>query len=155
MSAVVHDPLIAGREAFCAQQWERAYELLSAADAARTLPPEAAHQGREIKHEGDGFFTVFPDPRSALECAIEMQRTLDEHRREHGFAPRVRIGVHASEATLRGGDFFGRASTWQPAWRRQPLLGRFSPVQRRSRPRAMASAHLSRIDLTSRDSPRR
>ena len=67
-----------------------------------------AHRGREIKHEGDGFFIAFPDPRSALDCAIVLQRTLDEHRHEHGFAPRVRIGIHAAEATRRGGDFFGR-----------------------------------------------
>ncbi len=68
----------------------------------------ARHAGREIKHEGDGFFIAFDDPRSALNCAIALQRTLDGHRREHGFAPRVRIGVHAAEATRRGGDFFGQ-----------------------------------------------
>ncbi len=67
-----------------------------------------AHRGREVKHEGDGFFIAFPDPRSALDCAIALQRTLDEHRREHGFAPRLRIGIHAAEATQRGGDFFGQ-----------------------------------------------
>ncbi len=67
-----------------------------------------AHQGREIKHEGDGFFIAFADPRSALDCAIALQRTLDVHRHEHGFAPRVRIGIHAAEATQRGGDFFGQ-----------------------------------------------
>jgi class 3 adenylate cyclase len=68
----------------------------------------AAHRGREVKHEGDGFFIVFPDPRSALDCAIALQRALDEHRREHGFAPKLRIGIHAAEATQRGGDFFGQ-----------------------------------------------
>lgn len=66
------------------------------------------HRGREIKHEGDGFFVAFPDPRSALDCAITLQRTLDEHRRDHGFAPHVRIGIHAAEATRRGGDYFGQ-----------------------------------------------
>jgi class 3 adenylate cyclase len=66
------------------------------------------HGGREIKHEGDGFFIAFPDPRSALDSAVTVQRTLDEHRQEHGFAPRVRIGIHAAEATRRGGDFFGQ-----------------------------------------------
>ncbi len=67
-----------------------------------------AHRGREVKHEGDGFFVAFPDARSALDCAIALQRRLDDHRREHGFAPRVRIGVHAAEATRRGQDFFGQ-----------------------------------------------
>jgi len=75
----------------------------------RTVRAEfAGHDGREIKHEGDGFFIAFPDPRSALDCAVALQRTLSEHRREHGFAPRVRIGVHAAEATRREGDFFGQ-----------------------------------------------
>jgi class 3 adenylate cyclase len=68
----------------------------------------SAHGGREIKHEGDGFFLAFPEPRSAVECAVALQRTLDEHRREHGFAPRLRIGIHAAEATRRGGDFSGQ-----------------------------------------------
>ncbi len=68
----------------------------------------AARRGREIKHQGDGFFIAFPDPRSALDCAITLQRTLDEHRGRHGFAPRLRIGIHTAEATQRGGDFFGR-----------------------------------------------
>jgi class 3 adenylate cyclase len=68
----------------------------------------SAHRGREIKHEGDGFFVAFDDPGSAVDCAIAMQRMLDAHRREHGFAPRLRIGIHAAEATRRGGDFFGQ-----------------------------------------------
>jgi class 3 adenylate cyclase len=67
-----------------------------------------AHRGREIKHEGDGFFIAFPDPRSALDCAIAVQRTLDAHRDQQGFAPPVRIGVHSAEATRRAGDFFGQ-----------------------------------------------
>jgi class 3 adenylate cyclase len=68
----------------------------------------SAHRGREVKHEGDGFFLAFPDPRSALDCAVALQRTLHKHRREHGFAPRLRIGIHAAEATRREGDFFGQ-----------------------------------------------
>jgi len=30
---------------------------------------------------------------------VAIQRKLAEHRQAHGFAPKVRIGVHASEAT--------------------------------------------------------
>ncbi len=40
MSAVSQDPLPAGREAFLARQWERAYELLSSAEAEQGLVPE-------------------------------------------------------------------------------------------------------------------
>jgi class 3 adenylate cyclase len=66
------------------------------------------HHGEEVKHEGDGFFVAFADGRGALECAIATQRTLDQHRREHGFAPQVRIGVHRAEVTEREGDYGGR-----------------------------------------------
>jgi class 3 adenylate cyclase len=64
--------------------------------------------GEEIKHEGDGFFVAFAEPGSALACACSIQRSLRDHRRDHGFAPRVRIGIHAAEATDRGGDYVGR-----------------------------------------------
>lgn len=58
----------------------------------------AEHGGEEIDHAGDGFFVAFPDAGAALECATGIQQRLTEHRKEHGFAPRVRIGLHATEA---------------------------------------------------------
>jgi class 3 adenylate cyclase len=67
----------------------------------------AAYGGEEIDHAGDGFFVAFPDTASALGSAIEIQRGLVEHRRAHGFAPQVRIGVHATGATHDGGDYTG------------------------------------------------
>jgi class 3 adenylate cyclase len=67
-----------------------------------------ANQGGEVvQHTGDGFFVAFRDPRSALACAADIQRQLADHRRRHGFAPRVRIGVHAAEATVVGGNYEG------------------------------------------------
>ena len=44
---------------------------------------------------------------AALDCAISIQRRLAEHRRRHGFAPQVRIGVHAAEATAVADDYAG------------------------------------------------
>jgi class 3 adenylate cyclase len=64
--------------------------------------------GEEVKHEGDGFFVAFPDGTSAVTCAVNVQRTLAAHRRDHGFAPQVRIGIHTAEATGRDGDYTGR-----------------------------------------------
>lgn len=37
-----------------------------------------------------------------------IQRRLARHRREHGFAPTIRIGLHATEAKREGGDYLGR-----------------------------------------------
>ncbi len=67
----------------------------------------ARHGGEEVKHVGDGFFASFPDAASGVACAVEIQRTLASHRLEHGFAPRVRIGLHAAEATREGLDYQG------------------------------------------------
>lgn len=68
----------------------------------------ADHGGEEVDHAGDGFFVAFPDSTSALQCAVSIQRKLADHRREHGFAPRVRIGVHATSVGQGGGRYRGR-----------------------------------------------
>lgn len=78
----------------------------------RTLRAEFERwNGEEIKHGGDGFFVAFRDADDGIACAIAIQRALARHRVEHGFAPNVRIGLHAGEATAREGDYFGSAVT--------------------------------------------
>jgi class 3 adenylate cyclase len=67
-----------------------------------------SHGGEEVDHAGDGFFVAFPDSKSAIDCAVSIQRDLADHRRRHGFAPRVRIGVHATSASRAGGRYRGR-----------------------------------------------
>lgn len=68
----------------------------------------ASHQGEEVKQTGDGFFVAFERAVDGLECAVDVQRRLSRHREEHGFAPMVRIGLHAAEASRQGGDYSGR-----------------------------------------------
>jgi len=67
----------------------------------------AANGGEEVDHTGDGFFVSFGDAASAVSCAREIQQRLAEHRRDHGFAPQVRIGLHAAEATRAGSNYMG------------------------------------------------
>jgi class 3 adenylate cyclase len=67
-----------------------------------------AHGGEEISTTGDGFFVSFDSPDTAVAAAIAIQRRLAEHRTTSGFAPPVRIGLHASDATQVGGDFHGK-----------------------------------------------
>ena len=64
--------------------------------------------GTEVRQTGDGFFVAFEDASAAIEAAVAVQRTLAEHRRGHGFAPQVRIGLHEAEASTRAIDFAGR-----------------------------------------------
>jgi class 3 adenylate cyclase/predicted negative regulator of RcsB-dependent stress response len=67
----------------------------------------ASHGGEEVDHTGDGFFLAFPDARAAVACAQEIQRRLAGQRREHGFAPQVRIGLHSGQATISGSNYTG------------------------------------------------
>ena len=65
------------------------------------------NKGREVDHAGDGFFVVFESAADAIDCAVTIQRRLVSHRRLHGYAPQVRIGIHAgevsgSESSVRG-----------------------------------------------------
>jgi class 3 adenylate cyclase len=70
--------------------------------------PSSQHRGEEVNSTGDGFFVAFEPVREALECAVDIQRSLARHRRDHGFAPKVRIGLHSAEATRDGRDYRGR-----------------------------------------------
>jgi len=67
----------------------------------------AQHHGEEVDHAGDGFLVAFESNAQAIDCAVAMQRMLSKHRRDHGFAPRIRIGVHISEAVRSGRGFRG------------------------------------------------
>jgi class 3 adenylate cyclase/predicted negative regulator of RcsB-dependent stress response len=65
------------------------------------------HRGEVIQTTGDGFFVAFDSPSEGIDCAVAIQRSLAEHRREHGFSPRVRIGLHEAEATKEGTNWSG------------------------------------------------
>jgi class 3 adenylate cyclase len=67
-----------------------------------------AHGGEEITHTGDGFFIAFPTAPAAIDCAVEIQRTLDQQRHRQGFALAVRIGLHAAIAERTIDDYAGR-----------------------------------------------
>jgi class 3 adenylate cyclase len=69
----------------------------------------AAHAGQEVDHAGDGFFVAFADPAAAVRCALAIQRGLGAHRRTAGFAPQVRIGLHADDAIRADEGYRGRA----------------------------------------------
>ncbi len=74
-------------------------------DAIRTQI--GAHRGEVVHTTGDGFFASFGDAAAAASCAVAIQRRLVDHRRKHGFAPQVRIGLHSAEATMIADDYAG------------------------------------------------
>jgi len=69
----------------------------------------AEHGGREVDHAGDGFFVAFEGAGNAIDCAVTIQRRLVTHRRVHGYAPQVRIGIHCGEVQVDGSSLRGAA----------------------------------------------
>jgi adenylate cyclase len=66
-----------------------------------------AHGGTEVKTIGDGFMVTFvASARSALECAVAIQRELAARWRDD-WPVRVRIGLHTGETMRVGHDVFG------------------------------------------------
>jgi class 3 adenylate cyclase len=79
----------------------------------------AAHDGFEVKSEGDGFMLAFQSARKALQCAVALQRDFEARNKgseeEGGKVEeiRVRIGLHTGEVIKEGDpdgrvDFFGK-----------------------------------------------
>ena len=68
-----------------------------------------AHDGSEVKAQGDGFMLAFTSSRAGFACAIEIQRALDGHALEDSDERlRVRVGVHSGFMIQDGQDYFGR-----------------------------------------------
>ena len=67
----------------------------------------AAHAGTEEGTEGDSFFVVFPSARDAIAAAVEGQRALGAEAWPADGEIRVRMGLHAGEATRSGGSLIG------------------------------------------------
>jgi class 3 adenylate cyclase len=66
------------------------------------------HQGREIKHTGDGFMISFSSASNAVECSIAIQKAFTVYNGENQVTPmHIRIGLNAGEPVADSGDLFG------------------------------------------------
>ena len=68
----------------------------------------AAHEGFEVKSEGDGFMLAFQSARKALQCAIETQKAFAKRAETSDVPLSVRMGLHTGEMIKEGDDFFGK-----------------------------------------------
>jgi len=66
------------------------------------------HDGKVVKHTGDGIFAVFEEG-APLHCAVEIQKRFAREDWGNIDELRIRIGLHAGEAERRGNDYFGSA----------------------------------------------
>ena len=70
-----------------------------------------ANGGTEVKTMGDGFMASFTSVTKAVECAIALQRAMEEWNThvgaQHAAPLRVRVGLNAGEPIEEDGDLFG------------------------------------------------
>jgi class 3 adenylate cyclase len=67
----------------------------------------AAHGGREVSTQGDGFFVVFRCARDAVAGAVDAQRAMAAYDWPAGDEPRVRMGLHTDEPTIAADTYVG------------------------------------------------
>jgi class 3 adenylate cyclase len=66
-----------------------------------------AQGGSEIKHTGDGIMASFPSASGALECAIAIQRAVEQHASDTGASLAIHVGINAGEPVAEEADLFG------------------------------------------------
>jgi adenylate cyclase len=71
---------------------------------ADTVDRHRGEHGRFVKRLGDGYMLAYPDPREAVDAAMDIAVTLQG---SGGIA--VHAGLHLGVAVFRDGDYFGRA----------------------------------------------
>jgi adenylate cyclase len=72
-------------------------------------PAVAAHGGRIFKLMGDGVLIEFSSAASAVICAIEIQRAMEETEASRAEAERLRyrIGINLGDVIIEGDDIYG------------------------------------------------
>jgi class 3 adenylate cyclase len=65
------------------------------------------HGGTEVKTMGDGFMASFASVTRAVECAVGLQKAIDDRNNETSEPLSVRVGLNAGEPIADGGDLFG------------------------------------------------
>ena len=88
---------------------EDEHAALDLLDRHRKLirPVFAKHAGHEVKTMGDAFLVQFPSALEATLCAIDVQNTIHSRNLERGGQVQIRIGIHAGDVMVQGGDILG------------------------------------------------
>ena len=88
---------IEGSTALLRRVGQGAYAQVLASHQALIRSALAAHDGKEVDTQGDGFFAVFSSPTACVAAAAQMQQALEAQAWPAGEHVRVRMGVHTGE----------------------------------------------------------
>jgi TolB-like protein/class 3 adenylate cyclase/Tfp pilus assembly protein PilF len=97
------------------------YSRLMGIDEAETLaalkthrrdlidPNIAEHEGRIVKTTGDGLLIEFPSVIEAVQCAVEVQRAMQERNSDVPADHRIefRVGINLGDIIIDGDDIYG------------------------------------------------
>lgn len=68
----------------------------------------ALYRGHVVKTQGDSYMVSFESARTAVTCAIGIQREFDNlHSQQRGATIQVGIGINVGEPVREGADYFG------------------------------------------------
>ena len=72
-------------------------------------PKIAEHHGRVVKLMGDGALVEFASVVDAVQCAIDIQRSIAEHNAEIPAEKRIefRMGINLGDVIVEGEDIYG------------------------------------------------
>jgi class 3 adenylate cyclase len=69
----------------------------------------AKHNGREVKHLGDGIMACFDSALAAVDCSRMMQKLFNQFNLSSDNPIHIRIGLHSGEPVEDNNDLFGTA----------------------------------------------
>jgi hypothetical protein len=115
-----------------------AFSVREHRDAAR--PIVTGFGGRIVKTMGDGLLLEFPSVVAALECAVAIQKLMDERNADFSEAKRIvyRIGVNLGDVLIEGDDIFGGGRQHRGAARSDLRAGRRADLEHGPRARTRA-----------------
>ncbi len=72
-------------------------------------PVILSYAGHEVKTMGDAFLIEFESALQALECAVELQKTIRDYNESANHKLNVRVGIHVGDVVHKGNDVYGDA----------------------------------------------